>query len=186
MPWNSGWFDEARSRRHHYEAYAVFIVVILVVGFVVDLYRQQSGAADRTACSLHLRRLAQGALMYSQDYDGNYPLPDDWVRSLTPYVDRLEFFFCPADKEIRLLRKKKGTRSILSDHVSYWYIQPRDALTEPSMQPIYGDRMFFNLIGNHDFGGNVAYVDGHVQWRTLDQWQIDHLPLEDLSPDRKR
>jgi prepilin-type processing-associated H-X9-DG protein len=70
--------------------------------------------------------------------------------------------------------------------VSYWYTPPRASSRDESSVPVFGDVMYSNWVGNHEDGGNVAYLDGHVVWRTVSQWQEEGLPLQQLVQKGKR
>ncbi len=69
--------------------------------------------------------------------------------------------------------------------VSYWYARPVPAEDESAVAA-FGDVMYSNWVGNHEDGGNVAYLDGHVVWRDVEQWQQENLPVEPLLQKEKR
>ncbi|MBI5706569.1 MAG: hypothetical protein HZC36_06230 [Armatimonadetes bacterium] len=87
------------------------VVLLFVVGAILwptcacgspELSRQ-------SACMSNLKQIAQGALMYSEDYDGTLPNRDRWMDQLQPYLasrtmpngeeDRFAIFRCPQLKK---------------------------------------------------------------------------------------
>lgn len=167
------WLDRALHRRH-YEAFIVFLLIVGLMGWIGSLYLSSGEAARRTVCRSNLRQLTQALELYAQDHDGRYPLPARWVKASARYVDSLGVFFCPSDERPRRLRERQQPA------VSYWYRPPRSD-HEPSATPVLGDVVYTNGTGNHEEGGNVAYLDGHVVWTSFESWQKQHLPLETLQ-----
>jgi prepilin-type processing-associated H-X9-DG protein len=164
------------------ESYGVIAIVLVFVGMMVVLYRFQAAVADRTACGQNLKMLMEAMTLYSEDYDGHYPQQQGWAKDLLPYVENLGIYSCPADKgAYRLHRKKIRSTDI---PVSYWYLASSFGQDDESSAPLVGDRMLPTLCGNHDDGGNVGYLDGHVSWWTSEQWGRMHLPTEQY--DRKK
>lgn len=172
------WLDRALHRRH-FEAFAVFLIMLTVMGMVLNLYGRGSEAANRTVCRANLRHLAQALRLYAQDHDDRYPPPSRWVRLVSAYTDNLNVFFCPSDDRPRPRRERAEVV------VSYWYSRPSSTDDESSVA-VFGDVMYSNWVGNHEDGGNVAYLDGHVVWRNVEQWQQQNLPVEPLLQKGKR
>lgn len=170
------WFTDDAYRRRYYEGAAVFIILVLMIGFVMSLYMRESEAANRISCAKRLNRLMQAATLYSQDYDGLYPPSEKWSKAMWSYVDKVEWFICPSDKGRYVIRKKKWP---IETPISYWYTPP-STLEDASGTPMFGDHMYSNFIGNHMDGGNVAYADSHVSWITDNQWAEKKLPVEEL------
>lgn len=175
--WKERWLDRALHRRH-FEAFVVFLIILTVMGMILNLYGRSSEAANRTVCRANLRHLAQALKIYAQDYDDHYPARDRWVRPVSAYTDSLAFFFCPSDNRPRPKRESTELR------VSYWYLPPARG-DEESRTAVFGDVLYSNWLGNHENGGNVAYLDGHVVWRNVAQWQEEHLPVYQLVHEGK-
>ncbi|GIV19703.1 MAG: hypothetical protein KatS3mg023_1454 [Armatimonadota bacterium] len=171
------WLDRALHRRH-FEAFVVFLIMLTVMGMVLNLYGRSSEAANRTVCRANLRHLVQALRLYAQDYDDHYPTRTRWVRLVSAYTDNLNVFFCPSDNRPRPRRERAEMA------VSYWYSRPSS--DDETSTPVFGDVMYSNWVGNHEDGGNVAYLDGHVSWRNVEQWQQENLPIEPLLQKEKR
>ena len=180
--WGDRWLAAAIQRRYHFQFLAVFAIVAVTSGIVVSMYVRQSELANRVVCRGHLRQIWQALSMYAQDYEGQYPDEDGWPRGLLPYVDSLASYFCPSDDNIRSARRRKSS----SPSVSYWCGMSFDDTGDSTKIPVCGDRMYSNFVGNHDGGGNVAYLDGHVKWRTAVDWQKQGLPIEQLFKRRRK
>lgn len=176
--WKERWLDRALHRRH-FEAFVVFLIILTVMGMILNLYGRSSEAANRTVCRSNLRHLVQALKLYAQDYDDHYPDPNRWVRPVSTYTDNLLVFFCPSEDRPRPKRERTELR------VSYWYIPP-DRGRDESSTAVFGDILYSNWLGNHEDGGNVAYLDGHVVWRNVEQWQEERLPVEPLLKKKKR
>ncbi|MDW8290486.1 MAG: hypothetical protein RMM06_07155 [Armatimonadota bacterium] len=172
------WLDRA-LHRHHYEAFVVFLIMLALMGMVWSLYGRSSEAANRTVCRSHLRHLVQALQLYAQDYGDRYPPETRWVRLVSAYTDDLNVFFCPSDTRPRPRRER------VERTVSYWYLRPASAETETTTA-VFGDVIYSNWVGNHEDGGNVAYLDGHVVWYSAAQWQERRLPVEQLLGRKRR
>lgn len=179
MPWTDRWYAENEARVRIFRMYSVITIVMVVVGLIAYGWFRSSATADRSACSLHLRRLMQSIEMYKADYDGQYPPQENWAKALMPYTDSIGMLLCPSDPDIRPFsrKKKKGKKEL---PISYCYIPPLSADGDGSNIPVLFDRMYSNYLGNHENGGNVAYQDCHVQWRSINQWIDEGIPTVSL------
>ena len=177
MSWDRRWLSAEDIVRNRIQTYILGFVVIAAAIFIVIFFGRSAERANKAVCAGNLKDIAMALDMYAQDNDNAYPPPDNWVKSCAEYVNSLESFTCPSDKNIRL-KKKKGITNI----VSYWYIQPSG---DDASEFVAGDRMFWTFLGNHDDGGNIVFRDTHTEWKTLKQWQDETLPLEELVPEEK-
>lgn len=183
MPRLLNWFTESAARRRHVEAYLAVIAVLIALAFVIGIYRQETDVAKRVACAQRLKRIMVALEMYSQDHDSAYPPEENWARSVLPYIDTLEVFCCPADPDFRVSTTDHKKKLTFQDHTSYWYIKP-ESNDEPSALAVAGDRMYFNMIGNHKDGGNIAFFDSHVKWYSTDQWEKHGFHTDEISHEK--
>lgn len=178
MAWRDQWVSKSDFYRRLTEGGILFIIIALGTVVVGSLYFRSSNAANRVVCAAHLRNLSQAITMYSQENDGLYPPEKNWEIPLVQYVDSLNDYSCPSDTGIR--PKKKAEDKTISN-VSYWYLKPESDSSDHSSVFVFGDRVYPNYSGNHNLGGNVSYLDGHVRWHPAEQWESEGLPLESYS-----
>lgn len=173
MTWSDRWILKSDMNRKLIEGGMILLMIIITLVIVIMLYRYSSGAANRTVCAGHLRQISQALTMYAQDNDDQYPLEGNWSIALVNYLDSLEYLTCPSDIGIRPIKKKKGEIST----VSYFYNDPKAKSDDASTIVTCGDRVYPNFTGNHTDGGNIAFLDGHISWKTTEQWEKESLPV---------
>lgn len=178
MVWRDQWVSKSDLNRRLTEGGIIFILMTLGIVVVASLFSRSSGAANRIVCADHLRNLSQAITMYSQENEGAYPPEKNWAIALVDFVDNLNVYTCPSDTGIR--PKKKSADNSIST-VSYWYIKPATSESDLSGVYVFGDRLYPNYSGNHNLGGNIVFLDGHVNWRTSKQWEAEGLPFESYS-----
>lgn len=177
MVWRDQWVSKSDLYRRLTEGGIIFILTVIGIVVIASLFSRSSDAANRIVCASHLRNLSQAITMYSQDNDG-YPIGKNWVIPMVEYVDSLSDYTCPSDSGVR---PKKKTEEYSISNVSYWYVKPESDNGDQSGIFVFGDRIYPNYAGNHILGGNVSFLDGHVKWRTAEQWDSDGLPFESYS-----
>lgn len=160
-PETSGW----RRRSIHLGGAALILVTVgwLVVDRVY-FGRQLSRAretARRTACQNNLKLIVLGQKGYANDHNGQY---SEKLSDLYPkYVTRLEIFSCPSTGGPKI-SSKEGIDSKTS------YVL-RKGLKDSSPRD---DILIHEKLENHRAeGGNVAYVDGQVEW--LSRAELEHV-----------
>jgi hypothetical protein len=171
MSWEKRWLSAEDVTRTRTQTYVMGFVVIVLAILIITLFGRSSERANKTVCAGNLKDISLALEMYAQDNDNSYPPPDNWVNCSAEYVKSLISFTCPSDKNIRL-KNKKG----ILNFVSYWYLPPESG---DSNDIVAGDRMLWTFLGNHDDGGNIVFKDTHTEWKTLQQWQDESLPLEE-------
>jgi hypothetical protein len=89
------------------------------------------------------------------------------LKLLVPdYLDHVKAFRCPSDR-VDYVDMQPGA-TLTAKSCSYWY-DPRHRRTHAHGVVILGDRR--NKVGNsclshQQRGGNFAYIDAHVEWRS--------------------
>ena len=91
------------------ELLVVIVIISLLAGLVFPSLSKARESARRTACRNNLLRIGQGFLLYSQDYDDNYPSVASDSSSSRPlaslamlydgYVSAREVFTCPSTQD---------------------------------------------------------------------------------------
>jgi len=109
--------------------------------------------AMRAMCQARLSTYATGAIMYGNGHKGQFP-PN--VAAMNQYIG-LVSLTCPSRKNPQPGR------------VDYVYVPPAkrvDQVADPAATILICD-----LKGNHRHGRNVAFVDGHLEWVTEDEFR---------------
>ena len=183
MPWNFRWLGHKERLRTNIQGVIVIFFLFVFSVVILNLYYGSAAMARKRVCAGNLIGIYTALTMYSQDYDSQYPIQQDWAYILYEYVDDPGSFICPEDEQIRLNNKEHG----ITAAVSYWYIksQSTDAESDTSLS-ICGDRMYSNLIGNHLDGGNVLENSGGVIWVKSEDWLNQNLPVEQLISKKKK
>jgi len=93
------------------------LVVLLLAGAPALRWRSYSMA--RVRCQSNLRRLSLALLLYAQDHDYRFPIPDypvgpsryrTWVDLLSMYVDQQPILQCPWNETGDAVHPRKGFR----------------------------------------------------------------------------
>jgi hypothetical protein len=153
---------------------AAVLAVVLVCGgasalIVFPAMKKGREAAQRVQAAAQLRLLAQGLALYAGDNNGDLPEPGaDWQARLARYVSAT-----PAYNPFAAPQAASG-------QVSYYYVPGCSAVrSSPTTIVLYE-----NPDINHGYGGNIARLDGSVQWLSEPAFTstIDAIRLPDGRP----
>ncbi len=133
------------------ELLVVIAIIAILAAILFPVFARAREKARQTSCLSNVKQLTMAMLMYTQDYDGCYPViwdsgsgypvgavdgsPNMWdasalVALFTPYVKNTQLFFCPtADKNPAAHAKigpdgKAVTNYQLNSYIvfpAYWY-----------------------------------------------------------------
>jgi prepilin-type processing-associated H-X9-DG protein len=177
------------TRRRLAELIAAIFIIFGVVYVMIPVFSGTAETSRRAVCASHLHRLVQAAKMYEMDFEGLPPSPN-WTRALYRYVldpgragvDKpgfqggLDALFCPSEEaNLPRLRRKR-----VSNTSSYTYVNPSDRRFngDESTTSLFWDAMGGIGRAAHPGGGNVAYLDGHISWRSAERWVGGDLPSD--------
>jgi prepilin-type processing-associated H-X9-DG protein len=140
---------------------SLLLIVVFGAGLLFYSSTQMAGfAAKRAACTSNMKQLAMAMLMYSQDYDGKFPIAARWDVDIQPYIKNTVVLRCPA----RPYPNGYAFNSLLSGVDSNRLVSPASVpmlFESSSGSPGTSDPLTTFFLAHDDQGG-VAWADGHV------------------------
>ncbi|NLC56193.1 MAG: DUF1559 domain-containing protein [Armatimonadetes bacterium] len=169
---------DSLALRHAAQALVYCCLAALFLVYVFQIWSRGTETARRKVCRSQLHHLGLALQMYADDYDGMLPPGDGFLpRDLRAYVEDPAWFFCPSDDVSRpFLRRSRGE---LLTATSYTYRSPQgsvDAQPEVASFALMWDTNGGIATGAHRKGGNVLYLDGHLQWLPSRFWSAADWP----------
>jgi prepilin-type N-terminal cleavage/methylation domain-containing protein/prepilin-type processing-associated H-X9-DG protein len=178
----------------------IAIIGILAAIFIPSLGRARH-EARRTRCASNLRQIGIAMKSYLQDHENVFPpvRPDQWDRFgliadyYRPYAgENYDIFQCPAQADdLRVLNSgvqfPSDANRITTYEFNSFFTYPetgyirtntRRDVSDASLCPYAYDYPYW-VAGNgedyrpHNNGMNVLYVDTHVSWLPIDQYEVD-------------
>jgi len=150
----------------------MFLLMIggILAAMLIPALAKARESARRAVCTSSLRQIGAGLMMYSCDYEEQFP--ENLFQLYPVYVSDPAVFWCPSDSGDQKPQDIKTPKDAL---VSYKYIPGLCESDSPDSPLIYED------LENHNHeGGNVLFVDGHVEWKDQEELKklIPGFPLE--------
>lgn len=169
-----------QALRHTAQAFVFCGLAALFLVYIFQVWSRGTEAARRKVCRGHLHMLSLALQMYANDFDGSVPPPDgNLPRQILTYVDDPQWFLCPSDDASRPALRRIRSGEVMS-LTSYTYHPPMscrlDSEPDPAGFPFMWDTNGGVVTGAHRKGGNVLYLDGHIQWRPLRLWSAADWP----------
>ena len=154
-------------------------VFAMVAAILMPALSRTKMVAQRVVCGTNLKGLSVAMIVYMNDYDEQYPTPEQWSDLLIDKADvSPKSFQCPLDPE--------GSFSYAINENLY-ELEPGQG--GPQMVAIFEADLDRNGVGGlddvvlrHDqhrgVGCNITFVDGHVEFVTEDriaglQWTVE-------------
>jgi prepilin-type N-terminal cleavage/methylation domain-containing protein/prepilin-type processing-associated H-X9-DG protein len=179
------------------------LVVIVIIGILAGMLLPSiTGVKERTnrlSCASHLREIHKMAIAYAKDNDDVMPFYDEPKANAPMLLDEQVNTFCRKNYTRNLKVFKCPSRSSatsLSKDYQYEYnpyFTSRRALRIAQVKSPGSLRLgwdsdkekqagFYDPQDNHsEAGGNVVYVDGHVQWWDGKKYK----GTEEVNPDKR-
>jgi prepilin-type N-terminal cleavage/methylation domain-containing protein len=106
------------------ELLVVIAIIAILAAILFPVFARARENARRASCLSNLKQIGLGAMMYSQDYDGNYMIHYDatpgnaklWPQILQPYLKSAQIFDCPSATH----KNTGGYDSQISYGLNYW------------------------------------------------------------------
>ena len=146
------------------------LIMPILAAILIPALSQAKMAAQRVVCATNLKALSTAMIVYMNDYDDQYPTPEQWCDLLIEKADvSPKSFQCPLDPE--------GTFSYaINENLSK--LEPGQV--SPQMVAIFEADLGRNGVGGlddvvlrHDQHGktgcNIAFADGHIEFVSEDR-----------------
>lgn len=191
------------------EMLVVIAIIGILAGMLLPALSRAREEGRRTKCKSNISQIGKAILMYSDAFGGFFPYyhsdePTDSLALLYPeYMSTPKIFRCPSTKDNPKITVQTGTYGDGTPYViskefgtapewsSYGYDNEVPFETANPEMPIAADMDGSSVLkpqsptANHSGGQNVLYVDGHVDWTTLNTWDnngtADNIYTEDLG-----
>ena len=147
------------------------VVVPMLLAILMPALSKTKMIAQRVVCSTNMQGLSTAMIVYMNDYDDQYPTPDQWCDLLIQEVDvSPKSFQCPLDSEGAYSYAINGNLYKISD----------DKFPPAQMVAIFEADLGRNGAGGlddvmlrHEQGGqlgcNITFADGYTEFVTEDR-----------------
>jgi len=158
------------------ELVASLALISLVMAFLLPNFLLARNAARRASCQSNLAQLGAALHLYSQDYDGRFPVTEnDWTVATTVYTRNVSVLKCPDEPAPEREHFAPGTARKVDGRAmafsSYAY-RPGLSNDDPAEEPVGRDWGSW-----HEDGVNILYLGGNIRWKpAADAPQITSAP----------
>src|ERR671917_1270789 len=104
------------------ELLVVIAIIAILAAILFPVFAQARAKARQTACLSNMKQIGTALMMYTQDYDENYPInhrgiPNSggdfhgvWAMEIFPYTKNVDIFKCPSgtNKDVRTIYPPGG------------------------------------------------------------------------------
>ena len=155
--------------------------MVLITVFLISVLPRMKKIKQRVVCGVKIKYLSAAIIVYTDGFEGQYPLPEQWCDLIMEETGDLieDAFRCPVDPE--------GSFSYAINENLY-NIEPRQVDPQKFVVLFEAD-LGKNGVGgpedlvlrhdeNDQLGCNIAFADGHVEFVREDhiadlQWTVE-------------
>lgn len=165
------------------ELLVVMAIIALLAAMLLPSLNRAREKGRQAACISNLRQLAQAGLMYAADHGEHLPYLsfDTQYRQfalLQCYVQNSRLFTCPSQRpedDWAAWATVACTNGLCTDYKFQDNVTILGArisvFRDPGWVPVALDRDWGVL--PHGLGANLAFLDGHVEWKDCYRFQFD-------------
>lgn len=164
------------------ELLVVIVIIGVLAGMLLPAITGVKERGNRLSCANNLKEIHKMAIAYAKDCDDLLPFYDTPKANAPMLLEEQLNTFCRRNytRNLKIFKcPSRGTPTALSKEYQYKYnsyFTSKRALRITQVKNAAGLRMawdsdeenqagFYDPQDNHsDAGGNVVYVDGHVEW----------------------
>ena len=184
------------------ELLVVIAIIAILAAILFPVFARAREKARQTSCLANAKQIMLGAIMYAGDFDermmahrtndgsGTYVY---WPQVLQPYLKNAQILVCPSDDSPQALNLYPGGSGTIATSYGYNGGQlnnysmgsvemPAETLAlldGVAYYAAYNDANY-RPEARHNEGCNVAFVDGHAKWYSLDKLYTADLAAKDI------
>ena len=168
------------------ELLVVIAIIAILAAMLMPVLNSARARSKQSACASNLRQVAMASLMYAQDYEEHLPYvlwstQYQQFQLLGRYAPNLKAFQCPSARHedwdltwTAYFCTTTNGQQICADFKlndnTIILAAKTHVFRDPTWVPIALD-LDWEPRTRHGAGQNLAFLDGHVEWKTRERYQ---------------
>ncbi len=173
------------------ELLVVIAIIAIMAAMLLPALRTARESGRKSVCVSNLKQLGLAALMYASDWNGSLPTNTNWyfIAINNPTVEcgflanylsnNRNIYRCPSSnmpksqfdmgyQDYAYIGAHTGTITRASGNLTIPQTYTSNPLSVLFLDTSRGSLFTHTITG----GGNVCYLDGHVQWHSPEKWDL--------------